>query len=237
MSTLCEVYGDELHGVSVTPLAQRLRKKLEKRNESDGSTSSAPATREVMDWRVMKADAMAAQLLAEEAAAAAASKSKKKKKKKKKRPDEASQVEASQVGASQVEGGMEGLQIWEEASAEAWEGKAASSEGFGEDLDEARSCDDGDDGEDEEPEQPTPPAAVRADEPPEELICPLSHELMVDPVILGSGQTYERKHIERWLASHNTDPMTGARLESRNLTENVLVRSMCRKYGKSSRAY
>ena len=31
---------------------------------------------------------------------------------------------------------------------------------------------------------------------------------MVDPVILGSGQTYERKHIG-WLASHNTDPMTG----------------------------
>ena len=70
--------------------------------------------------------------------------------------------------------------------------------------------------------------------PPEELVCPLTHELMVDPVILmGSGQTYERAPLERWLATHDTDPMTGAQLTSsldKTLRENVLVRSMCRKY-------
>ena len=70
--------------------------------------------------------------------------------------------------------------------------------------------------------------------PPEDLICPLTHELMVDPVMLyGSGQTYERAPIERWLATHDTDPMTGVLLDSpmdKTLRENVLVRKQCRKY-------
>ena len=87
------------------------------------------------------------------------------------------------------------------------------------------------------PPQPNPPPPPVIDEPsgpPEELVCPLTHELMVDPVILiGSGQTYERAPLERWLATHDTDPMTGAQLTSsldKTLRENVLVRSMCRKY-------
>ena len=51
--------------------------------------------------------------------------------------------------------------------------------------------------------------------PPEELVCPLTHELMVDPVmLLSSGQTYERAPLERWLATHDTDPMTGVQLTS-----------------------
>ena len=65
--------------------------------------------------------------------------------------------------------------------------------------------------------------------PPEELVCPFTHELMVDPVMLvGSGQTYERAALERWLATHDTDPMTGAQLTNTSLAGNVLVRSMCR---------
>ena len=67
--------------------------------------------------------------------------------------------------------------------------------------------------------------------PPEELVCPLTHELMVDPVMLvGSGQTYERAPLERWLATHDTDPMTGVQLTDKTVRENVLVRSLCRKY-------
>ena len=104
-------------------------------------------------------------------------------------------------------------------------------------LDEAQSCD-----EQDEPEDDIDPIVEVSDEvkpeaepdsPPEELVCPLTHELMVDPVILmGSGQTYERAPLERWLATHDTDPMTGAKLARRtpSLAENVLVRSMCRRY-------
>tara|TARA_B100001778_G_scaffold304368_1_gene282275 strand:- start:921 stop:2288 length:1368 start_codon:yes stop_codon:yes gene_type:complete len=92
-------------------------------------------------------------------------------------------------------------------------------------MDEAYSCD-----EDEQPEQPTPPAAATA-ELPAELFCPLTHELMVDPVLLvESGQTYERAPLVRWLETHDTDPMTGTHLTNRDITENILVRSMCRRY-------
>ena len=90
-------------------------------------------------------------------------------------------------------------------------------------MDEAYSCD-----EDEQPEQPTPPAAA---ELPEELFCPLTHELMFDPVLLvQSGQTYERAPLVHWLETHDTDPMTGAHLTNRDVTDNILVRSMCRRY-------
>ena len=77
---------------------------------------------------------------------------------------------------------------------------------------------------------PPPPAEKDDEEPPEEFVCPLTHELMIDPVITMHGQTYERAPIERWLATHDTDPMTGAPLSDKTLRENVLVRSLCRKY-------
>ena len=53
---------------------------------------------------------------------------------------------------------------------------------------------------------------------------------MIDPVITTSGYTYERGPIERWLATHDTDPMTGEPLSDKTLRPNMLVRSMCRKY-------
>ena len=82
-----------------------------------------------------------------------------------------------------------------------------------------------------QPEQPTPPVIDEPPGPPEELVCPLTHELMVDPVMLvGSGQTYERAPLERWLATHDTDPMTNVLLTDKTVRENVLVRSLCRKY-------
>ena len=34
---------------------------------------------------------------------------------------------------------------------------------------------------------------------PEELLCPISHEVMVDPVLAADGHAYERMHIEEWL--------------------------------------
>ena len=37
---------------------------------------------------------------------------------------------------------------------------------------------------------------------PEELLCPLTHELLIDPVMTEDGHTYERAVLERWLSSH-----------------------------------
>lgn len=48
-------------------------------------------------------------------------------------------------------------------------------------------------------------------ETPREYLCPVSLQLMRDPVLLvQTGQVYDRESIEGWFKSgHNTDPVTG----------------------------
>ncbi|KAJ3683962.1 hypothetical protein LUZ61_013126 [Rhynchospora tenuis] len=62
---------------------------------------------------------------------------------------------------------------------------------------------------------------------PDEFRCPISLELMQDPVIVSTGQTYEHICIEKWLASgHDTCPSTQQRLAHRSLTTNYVLRSL-----------
>ncbi|KAJ6844719.1 U-box domain-containing protein 9-like [Iris pallida] len=71
---------------------------------------------------------------------------------------------------------------------------------------------------------------------PEHFLCPISSEIMRDPVVLSSGQTYDRPYIEQWLSSGNrTCPKSQQVLTSLTLTPNHLVRAMisqwCSKHG------
>lgn len=54
------------------------------------------------------------------------------------------------------------------------------------------------------------PSAAAAVVPPD-LLCPITYQLLEDPVMLvDSGQTYERAAIEEWLSRGNTkDPVSG----------------------------
>ncbi|PWZ54997.1 E3 ubiquitin-protein ligase SPL11 [Zea mays] len=62
---------------------------------------------------------------------------------------------------------------------------------------------------------------------PDEFRCPISLELMKDPVIVATGQTYERAFIEKWLASgHHTCPNTQQRMPNTTLTPNYVLRSL-----------
>ena len=61
---------------------------------------------------------------------------------------------------------------------------------------------------------------------PAELECPISHELMLDPVLTCDGETYERSAIEEWLAQHSTSPLTGQPLAETSLVPNVMVRNI-----------
>ncbi|NP_001336571.1 Protein spotted leaf 11-like [Zea mays] len=62
---------------------------------------------------------------------------------------------------------------------------------------------------------------------PDEFRCPISLELMKDPVIVATGQTYERALIEKWLASgHHTCPSTQQRMPNTTLTPNYVLRSL-----------
>ncbi|CAI9093230.1 OLC1v1028679C1 [Oldenlandia corymbosa var. corymbosa] len=63
--------------------------------------------------------------------------------------------------------------------------------------------------------------------PPEELRCPISLQLMYDPVIIASGQTYERICIEKWFNDgHNTCPKTQQHLSHLALTPNYCVKGL-----------
>ncbi|CAI0627268.1 unnamed protein product [Linum tenue] len=63
--------------------------------------------------------------------------------------------------------------------------------------------------------------------PPEELRCPISLQLMYDPVIIASGQTYERICIEKWFSDgHDTCPKTQQKLPHLFLTPNYCVKGL-----------
>ena len=61
--------------------------------------------------------------------------------------------------------------------------------------------------------------------PPSQFICPITMEVMVDPVILSSGHTYDRESIREWLKGRKTDPLTGARLRHCEMTPNHALKS------------
>ncbi|KAK6134155.1 hypothetical protein DH2020_032105 [Rehmannia glutinosa] len=62
---------------------------------------------------------------------------------------------------------------------------------------------------------------------PDDFRCPISLELMRDPVIVATGQTYERSYIQRWIDCGNTTcPKTQQKLQHLTLTPNYVLRSL-----------
>lgn len=58
-------------------------------------------------------------------------------------------------------------------------------------------------------------------ETPDEFLCPITRELMKDPVIAADGYSYERKSMESWIRGKNkTSPMTNLPLQTTLLTPN-----------------
>ncbi len=57
---------------------------------------------------------------------------------------------------------------------------------------------------------------------PENFKCPISLEIMQNPVILESGITYDRKNIEEWMKHHNTCPLTRKKIQKIVFPNNIL---------------
>ncbi|KAM4626734.1 WD repeat, SAM and U-box domain-containing protein 1 [Discoglossus pictus] len=56
---------------------------------------------------------------------------------------------------------------------------------------------------------------------PDEFLCPITREIMIDPVIASDGYSYERKAIESWISTQKrTSPMTNLPLSTLLLTPN-----------------
>ncbi|KAJ0080171.1 hypothetical protein Patl1_23032 [Pistacia atlantica] len=71
---------------------------------------------------------------------------------------------------------------------------------------------------------------------PEVFRCPISGEIMADPVVLANGQTFDRPCIEKWLNEGNRScPQTHTVLSHTVLTPNQLVREIisqwCQEHG------
>lgn len=67
---------------------------------------------------------------------------------------------------------------------------------------------------------------------PDDFKCPISLEIMSEPVILSSGHTFDRHSIQRWLdAGHRTCPITKLPLsDSPSLIPNHALRSLISTY-------
>ncbi|PKA55317.1 U-box domain-containing protein 17 [Apostasia shenzhenica] len=62
---------------------------------------------------------------------------------------------------------------------------------------------------------------------PDEFRCPITLDLMKDPVIVASGHTYDRSSISRWLKSgHHTCPKSGQKLLHVALVPNYALKSL-----------
>ena len=73
---------------------------------------------------------------------------------------------------------------------------------------------------------------------PEEIVCPITHEIMLDPVVAADGHSYERRAIEEWLSQtgRTTSPNTGAELEDRALKPNHSLRKTAQRFIDECRA-
>jgi Mg-chelatase subunit ChlD len=68
---------------------------------------------------------------------------------------------------------------------------------------------------------------------PENFICPITQQIMTDPVMCEDGISYERTAIMRWLETNNTSPVTRATI-SQNIIPNIALRNTIQDYMKQT---
>jgi hypothetical protein len=70
-----------------------------------------------------------------------------------------------------------------------------------------------------------PPPQPKPAEPPKEFMCPITLEIMGDPVVLADGFSYERQAITEWMSSNRISPMTGTVVE-KTIIANTILRTL-----------
>jgi len=58
------------------------------------------------------------------------------------------------------------------------------------------------------------------------FLCPITHDVMTDPVVSADGYTYERSAISRWFDMSRKSPVTGQTLPHTELVPNQSVRTL-----------
>jgi hypothetical protein len=59
-----------------------------------------------------------------------------------------------------------------------------------------------------------------------EFLCPITYELLREPVVLADGHTYEKLSIEKWLKSHKTSPLTSEILSYTTIIPNINLKKL-----------
>ena len=58
-----------------------------------------------------------------------------------------------------------------------------------------------------------------------DIICAITHDIILDPVVTGDGFTYERSAIEKWFGRGVlTSPLTGVQLDNTDLIPNIALK-------------
>lgn len=69
---------------------------------------------------------------------------------------------------------------------------------------------------------------------PSDFICPITHEIMKNPVTLEDGFTYEGQAISEWFSmGKETSPMTNVVLTSTDMVDNEILKSKIDNYLKA----
>jgi hypothetical protein len=69
----------------------------------------------------------------------------------------------------------------------------------------------------------------------DEFLCPITYELLREPVVASDGHTYEKAAIEKWLRSNRTSPRSGQNMDDllvRNTNMKKLIQDMIDEGGK-----
>ena len=66
----------------------------------------------------------------------------------------------------------------------------------------------------------------------ESYICPLSHKIMVEPVITPYGITFERSYIESYIEKEKKCPLTNRSLSKDDLIANYALKGSIEEYKK-----
>ena len=65
---------------------------------------------------------------------------------------------------------------------------------------------------------------------PESFICPITQNIMIDPVISPYGISYEKYAIENWLCKNNVDPFSQKPLKKEQLVRNFALKNAIREF-------
>ena len=64
----------------------------------------------------------------------------------------------------------------------------------------------------------------------EMLICPITQDFMISPVITPDGNSYEEKAILKWVEKYGTDPLCRKALDTSSLRKNKILSEISEKY-------